>query len=65
MLVYFRTHVYSTRRSGSWYSPSNWLSILEGIGAGYLIYKGGKTLIGVILLPTPLLPAGGLLILTP
>lgn len=51
--------------SGSWFSPSRLLSIAGGLGAGYLIYKGGKTLIGIALLPTPAFAAGGLLIVTP
>ena len=54
-----------TTKSGSSYTPRNWLTILGGIGIGYLIYKGTKTAIGIILLPTPLLPVGGVLILTP
>lgn len=51
--------------SGSWFSPSRILTIAGGLGAGYLIYKGGKTLIGIALLPTPAFAAGGLLIVTP
>ncbi len=50
---------------GSWFSPSRLLTLAGGLGAGYLIYKGGKTLIGIALLPTPAAPVGGLLILTP
>ena len=51
--------------SGSWFSPSRLLTIAGGLGAGYLIYKGGKTLIGIALLPTPAFAVGGVLILTP
>lgn len=54
-----------TTESGSSFTPGNWLTILGGVGAGYLIYKGTKTAIGIILLPTPLLPVGGVLIVTP
>lgn len=51
--------------SGSWFSPSQLLTVAGGLSAGYLIYKGGKTLIGIALLPTPAALAGGLLIVTP
>ena len=44
--------------SGSWYSPRRLLTIAGGLGAGYLIYKGGKTLIGIALIPTFAAPAG-------
>lgn len=60
-----KTVPYKTSKSGSSYTPRNWLTILGGAAAGYLIFKGAKTVIGVILLPTPLLPVGGVLILTP
>ncbi len=50
---------------GSWYSPRRLAQIAAAAGTGYLIYKGAKTVIGIVILPTPAAPFSGLLLLTP
>ncbi len=51
---------------GKWYSPRRLAQIAAAAGTGYLIYKGAKTVIGIVILPTPAAPfISGLLLLTP
>ncbi len=50
---------------GSWYSPRRLAQIAAAGGTGYLIYKGAKTVIGIVILPTFAAPFSGLLLLTP